>query len=88
MRTTINLKCGSVHIDYDDVDGERVSDVFSCPDAGGYVRNGQGKQVCDNLSRMGNTLTATSDTLLEVIRSEYRSMRRKEKREVDKYGFR
>ncbi len=49
----------------------------------GYVREyvlGDLKQVCDGLSIRGSTLTASPETLLKVIRMEYRSMRRNEKK--------
>ena len=62
----------------------RVERVFTCPDDGGYVRekmsNGSWEQVCDKLASMGSTLSCSSRAaLVELIRREYRAMRRAEK---------
>ena len=62
----------------------RVERVFTCPDDGGYVRekmpNGSWEQVCDKLAGRGSTLFCSSrDRLLDLIRAEYRAMRRTEK---------
>lgn len=62
----------------------RVERVFTCPDDGGYVRekmsNGGWEQVCDKLAGRGSTLSCSSrDRLLDLIRAEYRAMRRAEK---------
>ena len=62
----------------------RVERVFTCPDDGGYVRekmsNGGWEQVCDKLAVRGSTLSCSSrDRLLDLIRAEYRAMRRAEK---------
>ena len=62
----------------------RVERVFTCPEEGGYVRekmsNGSWEQVCDKLASMGSTLSCSSrDRLLDLIRAEYRAMRRAEK---------
>ena len=73
--------------DVEDYDGSvrRVVRIFTCPLSGGYVmehRNGEWKQVCDRLAHTGSTLTCSSrEHLLDLIRREYRAMRRAEKRE-------
>ena len=80
---------GYVTIAYDDTDWKgntRVSRTFMCPPDGGYVRehqrDGDWRQVCDKLYGQGSTLMAPSrDALPEVIRREYRAMRRADKAE-------
>ena len=62
----------------------RVERVFTCPDDGGYVRekmsNGDWRQVCEKLASMGSTLSCSNRSrLLDLIRAEYRAMRRAEK---------
>lgn len=62
----------------------RVERVFTCPEDGGYVRekmsNGSWEQVCDKLAGRGSTLSCSSrNRLLDLIRAEYRAMRRAEK---------
>ena len=78
---------GRVTIYYDDnwSHGERLERCFSCPPDGGYVvellPNGNSRQVCDMLASTGPTLTASSrETLIDVIRREYRRMRGWERR--------
>lgn len=46
----------------------------------GYIREGSnmGPQVCDGLVHRGNTLSATPDTLINVIRREWRKYRKSE----------
>ena len=84
MRTKITTDDhGYVTISYDDFLGERVTRTFFCPTNGGYVREqdsrGQYPQVCDGLSRRGNTLDCASRAELPaMIRREYRAMRRRE----------
>ena len=63
----------------------RIERTFTCPEEGGYVRekmsNGNWEQACDKLAGMGNTLSCSSrDKLIDLIRAEYRAMRRAEKR--------
>ena len=65
----------------------RVERTFTCPQDGGYVRekmsNGNWEQVCDKLAGMGNTLSCSSrEALIDLIRREYRAMRRAEKAET------
>lgn len=79
---------GRVTVEYDENwSGEtvRVFRTFTCPQDGGYVRermsNGNWEQVCDGLAGRGSTLTCSGrDKLLDLIRAEYRAMRREEKR--------
>ena len=71
---------GYVTAEYD-IDDQRVTRVFCCPEKGGYVReqygNGEWKQVCDGLAARGATLYCSSRAkLLDMIRTEYRAMRR------------
>ena len=62
----------------DPFDGQPINWTFMCANVSGrygsaYVRNADtGKQVCEGLSHMGPTLTATPDTLVDVIRKEWR----------------
>jgi len=87
MKTRITTDdFGRVTVEYDDaIDGTRRSRFFSCPTDGGYVyeyfwNNGTTSQVCEGLSRSGSTLTCHSrDELVDLIRHEYRRMRRHEK---------
>lgn len=84
---------GYVTLSYDDTDyfddATRITRVFVCPPDGGYVReqiNGEWKQVCDGLSSMGSTLSCSSrEKLADLIRREYRAMRRAEKREAAQF---
>ena len=87
MKTRITADdFGRVTVEYDDaIDGKRRSRFFSCPLAGGYVYeifdNGTNSQVCERLSHSGSTLICHSrDELVDLIRREYRRMRRQEKR--------
>lgn len=74
---------GAVTIEYDrDEQDSRIARTFFA--SGGYVYeslpNGERRQVCDRLSTRGSTLTAPNDSakLINVIRREYRAMRRRE----------
>lgn len=49
---------------------------FSVPTNGGYVRDDQGRQVCERLARRGYTLESSPENLLDVIRAEHRSAMR------------
>lgn len=65
----------------DDMSGDQVSREFWIPNVTGsaYVREGD-KQVCVGLYRLGNTLTVEpGQRLVDVIRQEYKSMRRDER---------
>jgi hypothetical protein len=86
-KTTINAdSTGNVTISYIDIFGERVTREFTCPVAGGYVREGD-RQVCERLSNMGNTLRCGQRSdLINLIRREYRAMRAAEKREAARYN--
>ena len=74
---------GTVRLTYYHPHDGFVSRIYWVPAHGGYVhqttweRPGTlGFQVCERLSSMGNTLWATPDNLAQVIRREYRRMRR------------
>ena len=72
-----------VTAEYDDVMGERVERVFwiaQTTDETAYVREGD-SQVCDALASTGDTLRAAPNTLIDVIRKEYRAMKREWARE-------
>ncbi len=90
MKTKITTdEVGRVTVEYDSQDwtGDvRRVRTFFCPSNGGYVREvdsrGQYPQVCDRLAGSGATLYCkSSDGLPDLIRREYRAMRRAEKRE-------
>lgn len=93
MKTTFTTDSyGRVTIAYDEqLTGERITRTFTCQPQGGYVweigfRDGNRRQVCDQLSGGGNTLSAGGiETLIKVIRREYRAMRAAEKREAARY---
>ena len=80
---------GTVSIDYDDVIGDRVEREFICPVEGGYVRERVGngyRQVCERLSSGGSTLMVSNrKSLIDVIRSEYRAMRRNDNKYTSRY---
>lgn len=89
MKTTIKTNSnGSVTVSYD-TEGYEGEDVrrertFFCPANGGYVRettdSGDCPQVCDGLSNRGSTLDCPNRAKLpDMIRREYRAMRRAEK---------
>ena len=91
MKTKITTdEIGRVTISYDSrswySDGERIERTFSYPPDGGYViewRNGEWKPVCDRLAGMGSTLSCRNrDSLPDLIRREYKAMRREERREA------
>ena len=77
---------GHVTLEYTDADGARHSRTYSTTgrDGRGYVIDVDGKggsrQVCERLASTGSTLMASRDTLPEVIRREYRAMRRSDAR--------
>lgn len=79
---------GNVTIVYENAFGDIITRDFTCPYDGGYIREYVGsdlKQVCAHLSNMGQTLTADSRAdLVNVIRAEYRAMRRAEKRAFER----
>ena len=75
MKTKITAKRNTVTIERNDpVSGERIRTVYYT--ANGIVRlcdmDGNYPQVCDGLRSTGNTLRATPETLLAVIRRELR----------------
>ena len=75
---------GYVALSYDrKADGKRLSRTFYLPSAGGHVQecfeDGSRAQVCEGLERFGGTLTCGNrEALPDLIRAEYRRMRRVE----------
>ena len=72
---------GRVTIHYDDFCGRRITREFTCSPDGGYVQelqyDGGTTQPCEGLAPTGATLIANSrETLIDIIRREYRKMRR------------
>ena len=70
---------GSIRLRYTDDFGDTSVREFWVPSGGGYVREVDtkrpgtlGAQVCERLESRGNTLSATRETLLDLIRREYR----------------
>jgi hypothetical protein len=83
MRMTIE-QCqtwATVDLAYWDEDEQRNRVRTFRVGAGGYVRDEDDRQVCEQLDRTGSTLMATPRTLASIIRREYRAMRRAEARE-------
>jgi hypothetical protein len=73
--------------DEDDM-GEEIIRQFWTPPGGGYVREVDadhpgtlGQQITERLGTRGYTLRATQDSLLDVIRREYRARCAAEQRE-------
>ena len=65
-----------VTLSYDDDMGERITAEYFVPHNGGYVRDDHGNQICAGLSTRGWTLEATPETLIAIIRREWRKNRR------------
>lgn len=88
MKTKITqINDNAVELEYDEVGtGERVVRVFTANRDGGYVResidNGRDyKQICNGLQKYGETLyLACGNSLLDLIRKEYKAMRKIEAR--------
>jgi len=83
MRAKFSVdQSGGVTVSYDAAFDVRVTRYFVCTQDGGYVQeyvNGHSNwsQVCERLSRRGSTLRCSSrNNLLNLIRREYRAMRR------------
>jgi hypothetical protein len=83
-----------VMTDIDKVEDREVERRFWVPPGGGYVREVSekkpgtlGNQVCARLSNRGPTLWATRDTLLDIIRAEYRTRQWMAARERDRRGY-
>lgn len=78
-KTTITQpQPGYVTLQYDGGVEGLITRQFMVPRSGGFVRemrSGDWKQVCAGLSRTGPTLTATPETLLALIRKEWRVYR-------------
>lgn len=65
------------------ISGDIITDEFSAPIAGGYVRFANGSQVCDKLRCRGNTLYWSGEApLINLIRREYSAMRRQQSKEA------
>lgn len=65
-----------------------ITEEFSVPHGGGYVRDANGRQVCQMLSPRGNTLSvAHHDDLLPLIRREWRKLKQHERREQIRRGW-
>lgn len=61
---------------YDNISDVVHAEYFTAPSCGGYVRNRTGKQVCENLSSIGNTLYWSGEyPLINLIRKEYKKLR-------------
>lgn len=78
---------GHVEITYlDYYTDEMVTRRFSCPSATEtryvveHLGSGRTGQVCEEIASTGSTLRSTRQHLPELIRAEYRAMRRAEKR--------
>jgi hypothetical protein len=86
MRTKITTDnvTGNVTIKYLDCFGDLCERTFSTTSPFDHSSvlelfdNGQTAQVCERLSSMGWSLTSTRASLPDVIRREYRRMRRAE----------
>jgi hypothetical protein len=92
MRASIRqIHRREVRLSYTTLNGDRISRTFWVPDTTSghtyvrervdpqYARSQTDPQVCDGLYSNGSTLTATPETLLAVIRREWRVFKRKEK---------
>lgn len=78
---------GHVEITYlDHCTDEMVTRRFSCPSSTEtryvieHLGAGRTGQVCEQLASTGSTLRSTRERLPKLIRSEYRAMRRAERR--------
>lgn len=88
MRTIIkSLGHNRCSVTADDKFDGRVTTEYWAPSSGGYVYDVTkqpgtlGRQVCDGLSNMGNTLRWSGTVpLVDLIRSEHRSEHRSAKR--------
>lgn len=95
MKTRITLDLHDVTVERDDpYTGERTSTTYFVPStlngSPGYVRirdkAGRYPQVCDHLGSRGETLTATPETLLAVIRREHRLRVAAERRDLNRWS--
>ncbi len=90
MRTRIDQnQQGHVTLEHIDLITEQHEErVFTAPAEHGYVRelqsDGSTRQPCECLDRLGPTLMASEETLLAVIRREYRKMRRLNQAEINR----
>ncbi len=88
-RTKISRDGNHVTLECDNpFTGERETTIFFVPWNGGYVRivddASQYPQACEGLALRGATLTATPDTLADVIRREHRRSQAAAQRELNR----
>ena len=80
MRAVIKqTKEGTVVMSYTDKNEDRKTREFICPTKGGYVyefMSGKMISVCSGLQSLGDTLRASHNNLIDVIREEYRKAKR------------
>lgn len=82
-----------VSLAYDDLlSGERIKlEIWApVPREGGssYIHYNGDKQLCHGLSGSGNTMTYPAGArLVDIVRREYRAMRRADKREANRRGY-
>jgi len=86
MRTRFTLGGCAVRLDYDGYSGP-VTETFHVPWRGGYIRDGNGRQVCARLDSRGPTLEARDPAhMLAIVRREWKLVnaadKRREKREA------
>ena len=61
---------------HDRIECTDIERTFWIPDRGGYIRERiSGRQVCERLNTMGNTLTATPESFVGIIQRERRRQR-------------
>lgn len=80
MKTIITaVSAHEVNIAFENTFGEIVEMNIYAPAEGGYVRSGN-KQLCGALNTTGSTLIwGGKAPLIDLVRREYRAMRRSEK---------
>lgn len=88
MKTAIkSISNSRVEIKFEDlITGDIYEYDIWAPADGGYVRYNGDKQLCERLSCRGNTLYWSGKApLVDLIRREYKAMRRADKREASRY---
>lgn len=89
MKTTIKaVSDQQVQIAFtDQLTGQDVSLDLSAYGGGGYVRDAKGQQICRSLAYSGSTLSWDGkQPLVDLIRREYRAMRRQERKFLETIG--
>lgn len=82
-----------VTLAFDDLlSGNRITmEIWApAPREGGssYIRYNGDRQLCYGLSSTGGTMSYTAGTkLVDIVRREYRAMRRADKREANRCGY-